>query len=190
MRPDSRVLVAVALLAAACTTGEPAATSSPRATAEQDTAGATEEATEVVRLLDEVPSLHPSVDDWDTGTVEIVAEDGTVHRVLVRLATTDEQRTHGLMEVPDLPDGAGMWFAYDTERAGGFWMKDTLVPLDIAYVGADGTIVDVADAEPCTSSPCPTYPPDAAYRNVLEVPNGYLAGIGAGEGAAARLVRD
>ncbi len=141
-----------------------------------------------VAALDEMPPLHPSVDDWQEGRVEVVAGDGTRHVVAVRLATTAEQRSHGLMEVPDLPDGAGMWFAYDQDRTGGFWMKNTLVALDIVYVGADDRIVSVAEADPCRQDPCPTYEPEGVYRNVLEVPGGYLERIGAGVGDAVRLV--
>lgn len=140
-----------------------------------------------VEALASPPDLHPSVDDWPAGTVEVVVDD-VVHRVAVRIATTAEQRAHGLMEVPELPDGAGMWFVYADDRDGGFWMKDTLVPLDITYVGADGRIVSVADAVPCESDPCPTYPPDAPYRHVLEVPAGYLERIGADVGDVVRLV--
>lgn len=181
MRP-TRLLVAVALLAVACGTGGAAPGAVPTS---PDPTGATPE---VVAALDEVPPLHPSVDDWPAGTVEVVAGDGTVHRVVVRLARTPEQRGHGLMEVEDLPDGAGMWFVYDEDRTGGFWMKDTLVPLDITYVGADDRIVSVADAQPCTSDPCPSYPPAGPYRHVLEVPGGYLDRIGAGVGDVVRLV--
>lgn len=141
-----------------------------------------------VVVFDEMPPLHPSVDDWDEGTVAVVAGDDTVHHVTVRLATTSEQRSHGLMEVPALPDGAGMWFVYGVERTGGFWMKNTLVPLDITFVGADERIVSVAHAVPCESDPCPVYDPAGPYHNVLEVPAGYLERIGAGVGDVVRLV--
>lgn len=143
---------------------------------------------DVVEQFEEVPPLHPSVDDWEEGTVEVVAADGTVHHIAVRLATTPEQRSHGLMEVPELPDGAGMWFVYDDDRTGGFWMKNTLVPLDITYVGSDERIVSVAHAVPCERDPCPVYDPEGAYQHVLEVPGGYLERIGAGVGDVARLV--
>lgn len=194
------LVVVLALSAAACATDRAA----PRATATADsgafatTLGPTPSATTpadptssptpvAVAVFDEVPPLHDSVDGWQEGTVEVVAADGTAHHVAVRLATTAEQRSHGLMEVPDLPDGAGMWFAYGEERTGGFWMKNTLVPLDITYVGGDDRIVSVAQAEPCRQDPCRTYEPEGAYHNVLEVPAGYLDRIGAGVGDVVRL---
>ena len=173
MRPAARLLLVLALLVAGCGAGP------------STTATATDGPAEAFTT---VPALHPSVDEWDAGTVEVVAGDGTRHRVAVRVARTPDQRAHGLMEVEDLPDGAGMWFVFDEDRTGGFWMKNTLVPLDIAYVGADDRIVSVAEAVPCESDPCPTYPPDGPYRHVLEVPAGYLDRIGAGVGDVVRLV--
>ncbi len=192
MRPDPRLLLAVAALLAGCSTGPATApTSATGASASPGTPAAspgTPTASSAPPTALEVPPLHPSVDDWEAGVVEVVPADGRARRVAVRIARTPEQRAHGLMEVPELPDGAGMWFAYDEDRTGGFWMKNTLVPLDITYVGADGDIVDVAEAVPCESDPCPTYPPATAYRNVLEVPAGFLDRIGAGVGDTVRLL--
>lgn len=188
MRPRSRIVVALALLAAACspTDAAPVAPTAAGTTASSSTDAAPE--TPTVAALDAVPDLHPSVDDWEAGTVEVVAGDGTVHRVHVRVARSPAQRAHGLMEVPDLPAGAGMWFVYEEDRDGGFWMKNTLVPLDITYVGADQRIADVVTAEPCIADPCPSYPPDAPYRHVLEVPAGWLDEVGADVGDVVRFV--
>lgn len=176
------LLAATALLVPACATG-----TTEQAAAGGDAALASPSPT-VVETFEQVPPLHPSVDDYEPGTVEVVADDGTVHHVAVRIARTPEEQQHGLMEVPELPDGAGMWFHYGEDRTGSFWMKNTLVPLDIAYIGEDGGIVSVADAVPCEAEPCPTYPPEGAYRHVLEVPNGYLDRIGASTDATVRLV--
>lgn len=195
MRPRLRLAAALAVLVAACGPSDaaPSGTSGPLSTAASSAPATTADtpttaATPTVAAFAEVPDLHPSVDDWEAGTVEVVADDGTVHRVRVRVARTPDQRAHGLMEVPALPDGAGMWFVYDEDRDGGFWMKDTLVPLDITYVGADQRIVDVVTAEPCTADPCPSYPPEAPYRHVLEVPGGWLDEVGAGVGDVVRFV--
>lgn len=172
-----RLMVAT-LAVAACASSEDPAT--PAATATSPTTSATTTAPQV-------PDLHPSIDDWPAGTVEVVV-DGEAHRVAVRIAETPEQRAHGLMEVPDLPEGTGMWFAYPEEVTGPFWMKDTLVPLDIAFVGADGRIVSIADAVPCADQdPCPRYAPEGPYQHVLEVPAGHLDRIGAGVGTTVRL---
>jgi uncharacterized protein len=78
------------------------------------------------------------------------------------------------MGVEHLPDDAGMLFAFPADHDGGFWMKNTLVPLDIAYAEADGTIVAIEHMVPCEEDPCPTYEPGATYRVALEVPGGWF----------------
>lgn len=139
----------------------------------------------VVHATD-VPPLHPSVDGYDEANIEIVTAEA-VHRIAVLVADTAAERRHGLMEVPELPDGVGMSFVgYDEDRTTGFWMKDTLVPLTIAYVAADGTIVDLVDMSPCRSTACPRYPPARPYRSALEMPQGWFAASGIDEGAVVR----
>lgn len=137
-----------------------------------------------------VPPLHSSVDGYEAGRVVLSTTDGAT-AFDVRIARTNAERTHGLMEVTELPDGVGMWFAYDSERDGGFWMKNTLVDLDIVYVAEDGTIVDVANAVPCPpDTTCPTYPSAAPFAGVLEVAGGTMDAIGAGIGDRAELLDD
>ena len=65
-----------------------------------------------------------------------------------------------------------MIFLFDEDYVGGFWMKDTLIPLSIAFAGADGTILAILDMEPCESDPCEIYDPGVAYRSALEVNQG------------------
>ena len=137
---------------------------------------------------EQVPALHPSVDAYPRGVVELVAGDGTVHRLAVLVADTDERRSHGLMEVPDVPTGTGMVFTFAADRSGGFWMKGTLTPLQIAWADADGTIVAVRTMEPCEADPCPSYEPGATYRTALEVRAGWLDEIGVGVGDRLRVL--
>jgi uncharacterized membrane protein (UPF0127 family) len=131
-----------------------------------------------------IPPLHPRVDALPLGVVALHPEtaDEPV-QVRVRIAATPEERRHGLMEVEHLPDGVGMLFVYDADTTSGFWMKDTLVPLDIAWASAEGEIVAVATMEPCAGDPCPTYSPGHPYRYALEVPAGFLerAGVTVGD---------
>jgi uncharacterized membrane protein (UPF0127 family) len=121
-----------------------------------------------------VPPLHPSVDDYPEALVTL-ADRVTIP---VKVADDVERREHGLMEVEDLPPGTGMLFVFDGERTGGFWMKNTLVPLDIAYADADGEIVSILAMEPCVADPCEVYDPGAAYQRALEVPQGWFAEVG------------
>jgi len=93
----------------------------------------------------------------------------------VAVATTPRQRSQGLMGVTDLGGLDGMLFVFQTESTGGFWMKDTLIPLDIAFFDSDGVLVDEMTMEPCTADPCPSYRPGGSYRYAVEAPAGDLA---------------
>ncbi len=86
----------------------------------------------------------------------------------VALADTTELRGQGLMGVTDLGDLDGMLFAWDEDVATGFWMKDTLIPLDIAFFTVDGELVDLLRMEPCVSDPCEVYRPAGSYRYAIE----------------------
>jgi uncharacterized protein len=125
-----------------------------------------------------IPLLHPSVDDYPEAIVTLRRQGAEPLRLPVKLAATAERRRHGLMEVPELPAGTGMLFTFDGDQTGGFWMKDTLVPLDIAFVDAEGTIVAILAMDPCESDPCEVYEPEVAYRSALEVPQGWFAASG------------
>lgn len=174
--PFLALLVAV-VVAAGCadgSTGADGPTAPPRTT---DAA--------VVEHLLEVPPLHPSVDAYDETVLEIAAADGRTHRLAVKVARSRDEQLHGLMEVEELPDGTGMWFVFEQERDGGFWMFQTLVPLSIAYIDGDGRIVDIRAMEPCPpeeGTGCPSYPPDGPYLTALEVPQGWFARVGIAEG--------
>jgi uncharacterized membrane protein (UPF0127 family) len=93
----------------------------------------------------------------------------------VEIADTDEERQHGLMGVADLPTNHGMAFRWDAQTEGTFWMKDTLIPLSIAFVDAEGKVVSMSDMEPCTSDPCPTYAATAPYVTAIEANLGWFA---------------
>ena len=137
----------------------------------------------------DVPPLHPAIDDLDETVVVIVTPEGDEVRVDAKVAAGREERQRGLMEVEALPDGTGMLFVFDDDRTGGFWMRDTLVPLDIAYIAADGTIGTILAMDPCTADDprdCEVYAPQLAYRTALEVPQGWFDRAGVAEGAEVR----
>ena len=122
------------------------------------------------------------------GTVTISTGEETV-AVSVEIAETAEQRERGLMFRPSLPDDAGMVFLFPEEVSGAFWMKDTLIPLSIAFFGRDGKIVEILDMEPCRSNPCPTYDPGTRYRGALEVNRGAFDRWGVQRGDRITLAR-
>lgn len=171
------------LLAGAC--GDPAGPD-PGPTPDVDTDAETDADTDAgadgAAGDDAPPPLHPRVDVLPASEVRIETDAGTVS-VLARVADEPDARRHGLMGVEELPEGVGMLFVFEAEREGAFWMKDTLVPLDIAFAGDDGTIREILTMSPCDAEPCPTYDPEVAYRTALEVPAGWFArqGVEAGD---------
>lgn len=104
------------------------------------------------------------------------------------LAATAEQRAQGLMRVTDLAGYPGMVFQYSGDSTGAFFMRNTPMPLSIAWFAADGTFVSAADMAPCDDrGDCPVYAAAAPYRYALEVPQGRLGELGIGPGAVLEL---
>jgi uncharacterized membrane protein (UPF0127 family) len=95
----------------------------------------------------------------------------------VAVADTPALRSRGLMGVTDLGDVRGMLFLWEDDTSGGFWMRDTLIPLDIAFFDAAGVLVDLLSMTPCREDPCPTYRPSGPYRAALEAPAGGFDGL-------------
>ena len=103
-------------------------------------------------------------------------------------ALTREQRARGLMEVGDLQGYEGMAFLYDEPSTNAFYMRNTPMPLSIAWIDAQGQVVSVADMEPCPDREgCPTYPPAGPYVTAIEVPQGRLGELGIVEGATVSV---
>lgn len=94
--------------------------------------------------------------------------------LFVAIAATGAQRQQGLMHITDLGTLSGMVFVFEQDSSGWFWMKNTLIPLDIAFFDADGRFVDGFVMEPCTTENCPTYRPSGSYRYALEMPAGEM----------------
>ena len=103
------------------------------------------------------------------------------------LAQTDAQQSQGLMNRTDLGGYDGMLFKFASDTEGGFWMKDTPLPLSIAFFDAAGQFVSTTDMAPCIhQASCPTYAAARPYRWALEVPQGALPRLAIGPGT--RLV--
>lgn len=110
-------------------------------------------------------------------------EAGGGRQLCVLLAESQAQRERGLMGVTDRDLGGydGMLFRYSADTTAAFWMRNTPMPLTLAYLAADGGLVSRTDMAPCRDSPsCPSYPPRGPYRMALEVPQGRLATLGIG----------
>jgi uncharacterized membrane protein (UPF0127 family) len=101
------------------------------------------------------------------------------HRFTVEVAVTPAQQERGLMFRPSVGPDEGMIFPYDPPINATFWMKNTLVALDMVFIRADGTIARIAHAVPLTLDPVPAGEPVAA---VLEIRGGRAAELGIREG--------
>lgn len=94
------------------------------------------------------------------------------HRVSAEIAATREERSRGLMFRESLPEDHGMLFVFSEEKVLGFWMRNTPLPLSIAYADAGGTIVRIADLEPHDERPVSSVRP---ARYALEMRRGWFA---------------
>ncbi|MEP7054404.1 MAG: DUF192 domain-containing protein [Actinomycetota bacterium] len=106
----------------------------------------------------------------------------------VEVAGTAAQRQRGLMDRIEVPAGTGMLFLFPAESTGGFWMKNTLVPLSIAYVNGD-RVVSTAEMLPCppAQTECPTYEAAGSYTAAVETASGFFAAHGVVPGSRMRV---
>jgi uncharacterized protein len=100
--------------------------------------------------------------------------------VKAEIARTPKEREMGLMFRKTLADGHGMLFVFESEDRLTFWMKNTIVPLSIAYIASDGTIKEILDMESQSLAPIPS---QYSVLYALEVPQGWFirAGVQVGD---------
>lgn len=104
----------------------------------------------------------------------VVMPSGAVYRL--ELAKTPEEQAQGLMFRESLPDRAGMLFLFPDASVHKFWMKNTMIPLDMIWMDAGGKVLFVsANTPPCKADPCANYGPDAPASSVLEIAGGMAA---------------
>ncbi len=100
-----------------------------------------------------------------------VLPSGAVYRL--ELATVPEDLAQGLMYRENLPERTGMLFLFAEPSPHHFWMKNTMIPLDIVWLDDAGRVIFVSvDTPPCKADPCPTYGTDVPVRRVLEIAGG------------------
>ena len=167
-------LPASAVLTAAPTQPTPTESVQPATTAPvgESAAPTTPSTTTTIPSVDGV-GVPPTLEGLPLAVIRVNGE-----VLVVAVADDFGARRQGLMNVADLVDLDGMLFTWPDDSDGGFWMKDTLLPLDIAFFTADGTLVDTFPMEPCTDSPCPLYFAAGSYRYALETEQGRLGALG------------
>ena len=102
----------------------------------------------------------------------------------VEVARTDAQRERGLMQRRSLGSREGMLFIFDADEHLTFWMKDTLVPLSIAFLSSEGRILQIEDMVPLSEKAIRSR---LSARYALELPKGAYQEAGAAEGDVVRL---
>jgi uncharacterized protein len=100
--------------------------------------------------------------------------------VIAEIARTETERQRGLMFRKSLDEGKGMLFIFDKDERLAFWMKNTILPLSIAYIASDGTIRQILDLEPQSLAAVQA---ERSVRYALEMPRGWFdrAGVHAGD---------
>ena len=119
-------------------------------------------------------------------TVTIDASGGKEVEVRVEVADTEPEHQLGLMGRTALPEDRGMLFVFDEEQELSFWMKDTLIPLSVAFMDSGGRIVDIQDMKPLDDDP-PHYVSAEPAQYALEVNQGFFEERGIKVGDSARL---
>lgn len=105
--------------------------------------------------------------------------------VVAEVAATPDERAQGLMYRDEIPDGTGMLFVFQDSQPRSFWMANTYIPLDIAYMNPSYRIVDIIAMEPLVTD---SYPSDAPAMFALEVRQNWFAEQGITVGSQASIV--
>lgn len=112
----------------------------------------------------------------ETSELWIETEAGARYRFEIELALTPEQQAEGLMHRAEMASNAGMLFVFEPTRNVSFWMKNTLISLDMLFVAKDGRIANIgARTEPLSLASVPS---DGPVRAVLEINGGLAAMLG------------
>lgn len=112
----------------------------------------------------------PPASTWPTATIAVQGS-GQSTGLTVEIANTESRREQGLMYRQSLDDAHGMLFLFPGDTTNGFWMQNTYIPLDIAYISADGKVVDIVHGKPLDQTILYSSQP---YRYALEVAGGWF----------------
>ena len=119
-----------------------------------------------------------------TTVLTIERENGPLVEITVEIARTDEERALGLMFRKNLPDGQGMLFVFDRDQQMSFWMKNTVIPLSIAFIASDGHILEIKDMQPNDINSVKS---SRSVRYALEVPQGWFSRVNVKAGDVVKI---
>jgi uncharacterized protein len=129
----------------------------------------------------------PATSPGDASAPRVEMPSGAVYRL--ELAKTPDEQAQGLMFRESLPARTGMLFLFPEGGVHRFWMKNTMIPLDMIWMDPAGRVVFVsADTPPCKSDPCASYGPDGPASSVLEIAGGMALPEGIKVGSTLKLV--
>ena len=117
-------------------------------------------------------SAQPVNRNLQVCTLSVENEDNMKVNLQVELAKTAKEQTYGLMNRESLSENAGMLFIFENETYRNFWMKNTSIPLSIAYIDSAGVIKEIYDMKPLDTTV--TYPSKHPVRYALEVNKGWF----------------
>jgi hypothetical protein len=203
-----QLLIPLLMLAACAGTGESSSVTSPISTARSASvsetsgpAGSGSSETDATQPSQTTSSTAASTagpttidpnavfpDGFELVAARVTEPDGNVCELCLWSATSGSQRSRGLMGVTDLGPADGMAFRYSEPHATNFHMRDTLLPLSIAFYGPDGSFMDSFDMEPCVTSACQRYPTPPDFLIAIETYQGELASIGMVAGSTLELL--
>ena len=109
--------------------------------------------------------------------------------VNIEIADTFDERQSGLMFRDHLDENDGMLFIFDEEGYYPFWMKNTLIPLDMIWISEDLRVVDILHANPCKQDPCKSYKPSGNAKYVVEVNQNFTTKNNINIGDKLRILR-
>ncbi len=108
-------------------------------------------------------------------------------KIELEVASSPQQQEIGLMYRVSLADNRGMLFQFPYPIATSFWMKHTLIPLDIVFMRQGKVVKSFAAVPPCKADPCPTYGPNALFDQVIELRSGRAAELGLQSGSKVKI---
>lgn len=119
--------------------------------------------------------------------VTLYPDDSEPIKIKAEIADSPEERAAGLMFRQSLGKNEGMLFVFSDSAVRSFWMKNTLIPLDMIFISENRTIAKIHHATPCTSDPCQLYSSEKPVKYVLEVNANLTSAYGIREGSAAKV---